>query len=229
MTSAEDVEKALATGKTGSAVLPHSAIKKIKEQFAQKGREGALAEMEEQAKAAGFESAEAMRAAAAEARANAGKKPPIVDRKAAEQLAAERSARVVAEQRAAEETRAREEAEAKAMKAEAEFHVREQVLQAHVKPGEVDYVTHRLRSALASVPDDQVGKFDEAKFFKDLRKEKPYLFMETTTPATTAPTGEKPPAPAPGAPKVDEQKVDTRTMTRQQYKEHMRRQGFRVT
>lgn len=225
--SAEDLDAALEAGK-GNVVLPQSAMRRIKDQLHERGMKAALAEAETQAKAAGFSSFAEAIGAAADAKKNAGKRQPMIDKKSQEQLAAANKVAEEAKATAKREERKRIEAESRAAQNEAKFHVREQVLLAGIKPADVDYVADRLEKTIARLSDEQVASFDEAKFFEELRKEKPYVFVETQILANTG-TGNSQATPA--APKPSQvpppKGTDAREMSPLDFKRHMRAAGYR--
>jgi hypothetical protein len=78
----------------------------------------------------------------------------------------------------------------------AAFEARTAIEKAAIAAGvrDVDVAVELLRKEAQGLTSEECVKFDEAKFFTDLRTTKPYLFGEYVTPANTG-TGSNTPAP----------------------------------
>lgn len=63
---------------------------------------------------------------------------------------------------------------------------------------DVDYGVRLLTRALEGKTEQELQAFDERKYFESLRTEKPYLFGETTVPVTTGTGAGNTPQPTPG-------------------------------
>ena len=95
---------------------------------------------------------------------------------------------------------------------------------------DVDYAVRLLNRHVEGKSEEELKDFDESKFFTGLREQKPYLFGEVVKPATTGTAGGTvPPAPKPGAAAATAAKngqIDARTMSQQEYQEHLRKRGL---
>lgn len=224
--SAEDIDALLASGK-GSAILPQSQMKALKTKFETKGRDAALADMAAMAKASGYASVEEMVSAAKTAKANGGK-PPMIDVKSKEAVAAAQKERDEAVRRA-NDADIREKARMDEFaRQEAELHVREQVLVAGVNSSDSDYVADRLKRHIAGLDEAAFKAFDENSWFAELRKEKPYLFQEQVVKPTTGTGGGNPKTPdnKPGdGPKA----FNALTASRQEFLDHTRKKGYKMS
>jgi len=113
---------------------------------------------------------------------------------------------------------------------EAEMAVR--VAAAQVGVRDTDYAMRLLTKELEGKGDDDLAKFDEASFFQGLRETHPYLFGETTQPATTGNgAGSSPGAPNPGAAQegaAQGGKVDAMAMSKEEYRKHLRDRGLAI-
>jgi hypothetical protein len=113
---------------------------------------------------------------------------------------------------------------------EAEMIVRETAARKGIK--DVDYALRLVTRELAGKTDEDVAKFDEAKFFDGLRETHPYLFGETTKPVTTGNgAGAAPPTPTPGAAQqsaAQGSQADARKMDQKQYQDHLRARGLSI-
>ncbi len=114
---------------------------------------------------------------------------------------------------------------------EAEMLIREAAARVGVK--DVDYAMRLLTRDLEGKTEEDLKTFDEGKFFEGLRKPHPYLFGETTQPATTGNNaGSAPTAPNPGAAAgaaASGGQVDARTMDRKDYLEHLKARGLQLS
>lgn len=198
-----------------------SEFKQIKEKAKARGRQQALEELDAKARAAGFESHEdALKALATLKKGSAAPAPaPTVAtpanprgaptmsdaaKKKSEKAAAQEAERVRAEQTRAiedrakmrqqwrKEERARRELQAKLDAKSAEMDLRDECYQHGVK--DVDYTIRLLTRALEGKTQEEIAKFDRKAFYEGLKKDKPYLFGETVTPATTGTNGGAAPA-----------------------------------
>lgn len=253
VTSAEQVEAMLGDGGETSALMPRSAIKKIKEKFEEKGRTAGQAELKKQLEAQGFGSIEEALLAASEAKRlreeaeKAKGTPPAPGKKTASFLPPRGTtppgttpppANDQAERRRTSELtrerQAREAAEAQLATERAENALRMECLQADVLPDETDYVLDKLRGHVGGLSDEQLATFDSSKWLEEMKKNKPYLFKATLVPSTT---GVSSPNNVPAAPTTtetankagDENVVDARKMTPKQWREHLEKKGYRKT
>lgn len=113
---------------------------------------------------------------------------------------------------------------------EAEMELREVAIQNGVR--DVDYAIRLLTRHLHGQSEDQLAEFDEVGFFTGLRDERPYLFGETTTPATTgtaaAESGDTPAAVEPGDAtniEAENSQFDARKATPDEVKARLRELG----
>lgn len=254
VSSAEDIDKLLGDGKDTNAVMPRSAIKKIKDKFEERGKTAGQAELLKQLEAQGFKSVEEVLLAANEAKrlreeaeaakaAGANKDPKRAsflpprgkDKDAqAAALAQTEAEKKLAEARrdAANERRKREELEAKVEAERAEMAMRSECVSADVKSEDVDYVLDKLRSHIGGLDEAGLASFDQAKWFDNMRKEKPYLFRGTQVPATTGVSSPNNVPPAPKPPEVTaaaatESVKDARKMTKEEWRQHKEKLGVR--
>jgi len=244
----------LADGKV--QVLSPGAYKRIKEDAAKRGAARERAALEEQAKAAGFASLDdALRqlrdghrreprreerpaGAAASARPN-GEQPPTpperpthgAGRKAWEryerarkqfdhdvQAYRERTNRATARARDLEK---RLEAQ------EAEQALREKAIMSGVT--DVDYAIALLKRDLSGKTEEELGKFDEAKWFEALRASKPYLFGVKEVPANTGTAGTTPAPATPGqiaAAAARDGQFDGRKVSKQEFNDRLQKMGI---
>jgi hypothetical protein len=204
-------------GKTIS--LPTSAFAKLKAEAAEKGRKGALSEVEQKAKAFGFDSVDAMFRALEASRSGASDevvetRPAQRQAQAPQQQAKQGSGKeAVATEAlriAKELERARKESEKASREArryrqqfeefQAETEMKEVLLRAGVRE-EVDYALSLMRRDIQSKleTDPELASYSTDEFLKGLRANKPFLFGESRVAATTGTGGEGPQA-RPAAP-----------------------------
>jgi len=203
-------------GKTIS--LPTSAFAKLKAEAAEKGRKGALSEVEQKAKAFGFDSVDAMFRALETSRSGASdevvetrpaQKPAQVQQQA-KQGGAKEAVAAEALRIAKELERARKESEKASREArryrqqleeyQAESEMKEVLLRAGVRE-EIDYALALMRKDIQSKleTDPELAAYSTDEFLKSLRNNKPFLFGESRIAATTGTGGEGPQA-RPAAP-----------------------------
>jgi hypothetical protein len=138
-----------------------------------------------------------------------------------QRVEAERKARIRAERQRREADRARQDGE-----------VRQSIREAVIKAGvsDVDYGAFLLEQHVMGKPPEEIEKFDEGKWFEDLRSQRPYLFGEVVKPATTGPGPGSPPAPQPraaiGEGTANGQGADVRKMNSIQFREHLAKRGL---
>jgi hypothetical protein len=204
-------------GKTIS--LPTSAFAKLKAEAAEKGRKGALSEVEQKAKAFGFDSVDAMFKALETSRSSASTES-VETRPAQKQAQVQQQAKAVGGSKdavgtealriAKELERARKESEKASREARryrqqleeyrAESEMKEVLLRAGVRE-EVDYALSLMRRDIQSKleTDPELAAYSTEEFLKSLRTNKPFLFGESRVAATTGTGGEGPQA-RPAAP-----------------------------
>jgi len=214
---------------------------RLRQEERQKGRRAAMAELEMEAKKAGFVSHAEMQAFAFEQRRGKPATPPApapeqipaqAQGLSPETVKAEARRRRMAK-RLLHETRARREAERRITAREAEMELREVAIRAGVR--DVDYAIAILRRHLSSQTKAQLAAFDETKWFEELRGTRAYLFGEREQPASTSPAasaaGAPPAPPAAGPVKTDDAnagQIDAKKMSRAEYIEHLRKKGLNV-
>lgn len=203
-------------GKTIS--LPTSAFAKLKAEAAEKGRKGALSEVESKAKAFGFDSVDAMFRALETSRSSASDE--VVETRPAQKQAqvqqqakqggAKEAVATEALRIAKELERARKESEKASREArryrqqleeyQAESEMKEVLLRAGVRE-EVDYALSLMRRDIQSKleTDPELAAYSTDEFLRSLRNNKPFLFGESRIAATTGTGGEGPQA-RPAAP-----------------------------
>lgn len=203
-------------GKTIS--LPTSAFAKLKAEAAEKGRKGALSEVEQKAKAFGFDSVDAMFQALETSRSGASDEV-VETRPAQRQAQVQQQAKqgggkeavaTEALRYAKELERARKESEKASREArryrqqfeefQAESEMKEVLLRAGVRE-EVDYALSLMRRDIQSKleTDPELAAYSTDEFLRSLRQNKPFLFGESRIAATTGTGGEGPQA-RPAAP-----------------------------
>ena len=204
-------------GKTIS--LPTSAFAKLKAEAAEKGRKGALSEVEQKAKAFGFDSVDAMFKALETSRSGASdenvetrpaQRQAQVQQQQAKQGSGKEAVAVEALRIAKELERARKESEKASREArryrqqfeeyQAETEMKEVLLRAGVRE-EVDYALSLMRRDIQSKleTDPELAAYSTDEFLRSLRTNKPFLFGESRVAATTGTGGEGPQA-RPAAP-----------------------------
>jgi hypothetical protein len=203
-------------GKTIS--LPTSAFAKLKAEAAEKGRKGALSEVEQKAKAFGFDSVDAMFRALETSRSGASDE--VVETRPAQRQAqvqqqtkqggGKEAVATEALRIAKELERARKESEKASREArryrqqleeyQAESEMKEVLLRAGVRE-EVDYALSLMRKDIQSKleTDPNLAAYSTDEFLRSLRNNKPFLFGESRIAATTGTGGEGPQA-RPAAP-----------------------------
>jgi hypothetical protein len=213
-TSAAEVQT---QGKTIS--LPTSAFAKLKAEAAEKGRKGALSEVEQKAKAFGFDSVDAMFKALETSRSGASvevaetrtaQKQAQVQQQQTKQGGGREAVAAEALRIAKELERARKESEKASREArryrqqleeyQAESEMKEVLLRAGVRE-EVDYALSLMRKDIQSKleTDPELAAYSTDEFLRSLRTNKPFLFGESRVAATTGTGGEGPQA-RPAAP-----------------------------
>jgi hypothetical protein len=201
-------------GKTIS--LPTSAFAKLKAEAAEKGRKGALSEVEQKAKAFGFDSVDAMFKALETSRSSTTVETQQETRQAAKPTQAQKPAQAAgnvsseALRIAKEMERARKEAERASREArryrqeleefQATSEMKEVLLRAGVRE-DVDYALDLMRRDINAKlqTDPELASYSTEEFLKGLRSNKPFLFGESRVAATTGTGGEGPQA-RPAAP-----------------------------
>jgi len=208
--------------------VKHSDFKRIKEEARAKGRRDAISDLDQAAQAAGFTS----HSDALKALAELKKSPPPAPVKPSPQPKgeptmatksktpdpkAEMEALRLNDERSKMrkqwrvEERRRRELQSQLDAKEAEMALREELYRAGVQ--DTDYALRLLTRQLEGKSEEEIGAFNRADFYAELRKEKPYLFGETVAPATTGTNGTKadgsaPVVPAPGGAAVDQAQRD---------------------
>jgi hypothetical protein len=244
--------------------LRHSDFKKIKDEAKEKGRREALSDLDAAAVEAGFTSAaDALRALGQLKKTPPAQptnqqppqeastmtqqpppktpKPPTVD-KAAMENAKIADERMKMRKQWRREEKVRRQVEREKANLEAEIALRGELYQMGVR--DVDYALELLRREMRAVstrvsaaggnPEAELAKFDRKSFMDGVRKDRPYLFGETVTPATTGTNGTTPaagtPAPPPaGQPTVDnaqEQRFDASKATPEQVRARLQKLGL---
>lgn len=208
--------EATTQGKTIS--LPTSAFAKLKAEAAEKGRKGALSEVEQKAKAFGFDSVDAMFQALETSRS--GALDEVVETRPAQRQAqvqqqtkqggGKEAVATEALRYAKELERARKESEKASREArryrqqfeefQAESEMKEVLLRAGVRE-EVDYALSLMRRDIQAKleTDPELAAYSTDEFLRSLRQNKPFLFGESRIAATTGTGGEGPQA-RPAAP-----------------------------
>lgn len=134
-------------------------------------------------------------------------------------------------QRMQKEAALRKKAQLERDALEAEMAVR--VAAATVGIRDPDYAMRLMAKELQGKDEKFLTEFDEAKYFSGLRQTHPYLFGETTKPATTGNgAGTSPGAPNPGAAQegaAQGGKVDARKMSREEYLKHIQSRGLNLS
>ena len=200
--------------------IPSNAMAKIKREERERGKKAVIAELEAQAKKAGYSTWEDMMKAATTKKAtpNANVQRPAappaqqaqpqqtgtvnVDRAARraekERERALEEVRRLNRARAAEEKR-RKDAERRLQAMEAEMSLRTAAVRAGVQ--DVDYALELLRRKINGKTADDLKTFSEDEFFaKELRSSHPYLYGVTDVPANTSASVATKDAPKPPAP-----------------------------
>jgi hypothetical protein len=232
--------------------LPQSSLKKIKDESRDKGRREALAELDEVARAAGFEShADALKKLGEINKRPAAQPAPtqpaptqettMAKNKQPDPKANDKAARE-AQRLADERTKIRKDWKASERKnrdlkrqldaKEAEKDLIIEMTQVGLQ--DLDYGMRLLTRELAGKSEEEISKYDRKAFFEKLRTEKPYLFAEKVVPATTGTNGAKQdgskPAPAPAGQQVvaaaESKQVDATKMTKEQYQARLRELGL---
>lgn len=236
-------------GKTIS--LPTSAFAKLKAEAAEKGRKAALSDVEQKAKAFGFDSVDAMFKALESTRSGgssettetrAASKPTQQQAKPAgrsDSVSAEalklakemERARKDAEKASREARRYRQQFE----EAQAEMEMKEVLLRAGVRD-EVDYALTLMRRDIQSKleTDPELASYSTDEFLKSLRTNKPFLFGESRVAATTGTGGEGPQArpPAPGqaaASTAQASQFDAKSASSEQIKARLAQLGIQYS
>lgn len=217
--------------------IPSDAMARIKQEEREKGRKLAEKELQSRAKAAGFESYEALIEAATSKKQDppaAGDPPatqsPAPSASAVRKFEQERKEwsqeRARLNKKANHEHKRRRRAERERDRLQALMVLREAAVQVGIK--DVDYAMHLLKEAHAGKTAAELEGFDEVSYFAGLKETHPHLFGVSKAPASTAPTGGKPPEKKPEEkkPNGETKPKDARHMTRQEYEQHLRDKGI---
>lgn len=243
-----ETTQAQGQGKTIS--LPTSAFAKLKAEAAEKGRKAALSDVEQKAKAFGFDSVDAMFKALessrnAPAEATETKAAPKPTQQQAKPAGRSDSVSAEALKLAKEMERARKDAEKASREArryrqqleeaQAEMEMKEVLLRAGVRD-EVDYALSLMRRDIQSKleTDPELASYSTDEFLKGLRQSKPFLFGESRVAATTGTGGEGPQArpPAPGqaaASTAQASQFDAKNATAEQIKARLAQLGVQYS
>jgi len=239
-------------GKTIS--LPTSAFAKLKAEAAEKGRKGALSEVEQKAKAFGFDSVDAMFKALETSRSGASvdvaetrpaQKQAPVQQQQTKQGGAKEAVAAEALRIAKELERARKESEKASREArryrqqleeyQAESEMKEVLLRAGVRE-EVDYALALMRKDIQSKleTDPNLAAYSTEEFLKSLRNNKPFLFGESRVAATTGTGGEgpqaRPAAPGQAAASIAQsEQFDARKASSEQIKARLAQLGVQYS
>ena len=239
-------------GKTIS--LPTSAFAKLKAEAAEKGRKGALSEVEQKAKAFGFDSVDAMFRALETSRSGASvdvaetrpaQKQAPVQQQQTKQGGAKEAVAAEALRIAKELERARKESEKASREArryrqqleeyQAESEMKEVLLRAGVRE-EVDYALALMRKDIQSKleTDPNLAAYSTEEFLRSLRNNKPFLFGESRVAATTGTGGEgpqaRPAAPGQAAASIAQsEQFDARKASSEQIKARLAQLGVQYS
>ncbi len=247
----EDGTRRLADGSV--QVLTNGAYKRIKDAALKKGERAAQVALEDRARAAGFASVDAMFAMLPQLqqsnRAGTTAAPPAatpsqgavnadaeIDTDATgkklnyrEQRKYELQVKRLKEEREeAKEARLKAERRLRQIESERETAAAEaQIRMAVTRQGasDVDYV------AALYLKEARAEKFDEGKFFTDLRASRPYLFGEARQPVSTGTDGGAPPAPSPGvvsSQQAQSGRVDARKMSPEEWRAYNQKRGINL-
>jgi hypothetical protein len=244
-------------GSAGKDVtLPSAALKTIKDEARAKGRREALDELDEVARAAGFEShADALKKLGEinkrPATQPAPTKPaptqetttmPKKDQQPQNGKAADPKAAREAQRLADERTKIRKDWKAserrnRELKRQLDAKEAEKDLiieMTQVGLQDLDYGMRLLTRELAGKSEEEISKYDRKAFFEKLRADKPYLFAEKVVPATTGTNGTKQDGSKPVAPPAGQQvvqsaeskQIDATKMTKEQYQARLKELGL---
>lgn len=132
-------------------------------------------------------------------RSNSRNKEARMENKSAQEISRLERERSKARENWRKEEKRRKAAERKLAAKEAEIELRQIAMEQGVK--DVDYAIRLMTRELQGKSKDDLAAFSEKDFFSGLKSDRPYLFGETTVPATTG-TGAgdegTPPEPKPG-------------------------------
>lgn len=220
--SAPQAPEAASTPSAKVLTIPSNAMAKIKREERERGKKAVIAELDAQAKKAGYSTWEDMMKAATTMKKATPKvnvqRPaaPQAQQAQPQQTGApniERNARRAEKEREraleevrrlnrarATEEKRRKDAERRLQAMEAEMTLRTAAVRAGVQ--DVDYALELLRRKINGKTADDLKTFSEDEFFvKELRSSHPYLYGVTDVPANTAASvaakdAPKPPAPA---------------------------------
>lgn len=231
-------------------MIPHSSMKRIKEEEYTKGKQAALDQM---AKDAGYENnadfvsamarlrqpapAPAPTAQPLEAPADDAVTPPDPANTVAQtrrDMALQRNLEKALNERnkyansASEYRKELENARSEVDAVRAEMHLR--TIAAGVGVQDIDYAITLLTREVEKLTPEQAAQFDERAYFDGLRKSKPMLFGEMVQPANTGTGGGSAPTPPrPGqvaSQTAQNGKVDARKMDAKAYKELLQARGI---
>lgn len=236
-------------GKTIS--LPTSAFAKLKAEAAEKGKKAALSEVEQKAKAFGFDSVDAMFKALESSRHSAASetqetRPAQKPAQAQPKQGGSKDAVAAEALRIAKEMeRARKEAEKASREArryrqeleeyQAQAEMKEILLRAGVRD-EIDYALTLMRKDIQAKleTDPELASYSTDEFLRNLRSNKPFLFGESRLPATTGTGGEgpqaRPAAPGQAAATIAQgEQFDARKATAEQIKARLAQLGVQYS
>lgn len=247
-------EQQAANGNNKTMVIPHSAMKRIREEERENGKQAAL---ESIAKDAGYASHTEFVSALAKLR-NQPAAQPAAQAVPAKQVQEEDDGSLTPDQvakmkdsrreqsryerqlektlgernryaqSATEWQRKAREAQAQVDAVKAEMQLR--TIAASVGVQDIDYAITLFSREVEKLSLEQAEKFDEKAYFEGLRKSKPLLFGETVMPATTGTgAGSAPTPPKPNqvvAQTAMNGRVDARKMSAQDYQAHLRKMGI---
>jgi hypothetical protein len=94
---------------------------------------------------------------------------------------------------------------------------------------DVDFGTYLLDQYVSGKSPEELEKFDEKKWFEELRTSRPYLFGEVVRPATTGTGPGNPPAPRPSAAlstAATANGVDVKKMNPVQFRDYLAKKGL---
>jgi len=236
-------------------VIPHSAMKRIREEEREHGKVAALDQL---AKDAGYASHADFVSALARLKSQAAPAPEQYQQQeqqpqqqdedgsvTPDQVAKMKDARreqgryerqlekTLGErnryaQSATEWQRKAREAQAETDAVRAEMQLR--TIAASVGVQDIDYAITLFAREVEKLTPEQAQTFDERSYFDQLRKSKPLLFGEAVMPATTGSgTGNAPTPPKPNqvvAQNGANGRIDARKMSPQEYQAHLRKMGI---
>lgn len=217
--------------------LSDAVFKRLKEEAREKGRKDALSTF---AKEAGFTSVDDLKTALGNLKAPPStpnpdpKASPTPDHSRSDKWERERTQlqRQIDDlsRRVKTESEGKKELQRQLDAKEAEMELREAAVIAGIK--DPDYAIRLLTRSLENKSEEDLEKFDHAKFFSELRGSHPYLFGEVAKPATTGTGVGAPAAPKPGeatSANAQNGKVDATKMKPEEFREYLARRGLGIT